>query len=221
MRRVMIVEDQTAIRDLLKGAIESVEGFQVIGFAGDVGEVPDLCRRHQPDVLILDLGLPSGSGFDVVPQVKAVCPRTRIVIFSGNLRPGTIRRALFSGADAFVEKTAPLEEFREALTAAGAGQVYFSRFASEQVRRIVSGDDDGPRRDVRLTERDKSVLRLIADGLGTRQIADSLSLSHHTVGNIRSRLVRKTGLRGVAHLTRYAVQVGLVPEAMDAAAETI
>jgi len=220
-RRIVIAEDQTAIREMMTGAVEALEGYRVIAQAGDLEEAGRLCHRQQPDILVLDLALPSGSGFDLIPGLRAACPRTRVVIFSGHLRPGIIRRALLSGAHGFVEKTASLEEFHCALRAAGSGQVYYSRFASEQLRQLVRGGPGGPHRTVRLTEREKGVLRLIAEGLGSKQISDKLGLSRHTIGNVRARLVRKTGLRGVARLSRYAVQIGIIPDAVEGAADPI
>ncbi len=219
-RRILIVEDQAAIREMMKGAVESMEGYRVIGGAGDIDEAGRLCRQQQPDVLVVDLALPSGSGFELISSVRAACPRTRVVIFSGHLRPGIIRRALLSGAHGFVEKTAALEEFHLALQAAASGQVYFSRFASEQVRQLVRSDSRGPRT-IRITEREKDVLRLIAEGLGSKQISDKLGLSSHTIGNVRARLARKTGLRGVARLARYAVQIGIIPEAVEGVADPV
>jgi DNA-binding NarL/FixJ family response regulator len=220
-RRVVIAEDQTAIREMMTGAVEALEGYRVTAHAGDLDEAGRLCRQHQPDILVLDLALPSGSGFDLMPGLRAACPRTRVVIFSGNLRQGVIRRALLSGAHGFVEKTASLEEFHRALQAAGSGEVYFSRFASEQVRQILRGGPGSARRSVRLTEREKGVLRLIAEGLSSKQISDRLGLSRHTIGNVRARLARKTGLRGVARLARYAVQIGIIPDFVEGAVESI
>jgi DNA-binding NarL/FixJ family response regulator len=221
IRRIVIVEDQTAIREMMKGAVEALEGYRVIAHAGDLEEAGRLCRQQQPDILVLDLALPSGSGFDLIPGLREACPRTRVVIFSGHLRLGIIRRALLSGAHGFVEKTAALEEFHRALRAAGSGQVYFSRFASEQVRQLVRSDAKGAHRTVRLTERERGVLHLIAEGLGSKQISDKLGLSRHTIGNVRARLARKTGLRGVARLSRYAVQIGLIADAVDGAVDPI
>ena len=220
-RRVVIIEDQTAIREMMRGAIDALEGFRATSFAGDFDDAAALCRRQQPDIVVLDLALPHGSGCDLIPILRSASPRARVVIFSGNLRPGTIRRALVSGAHGYVEKTAPLEELHRALMAAAAGQVYFSRFASEVVRRLVRGDAAGASRTVRLTGRDREVLRLVAEGLRSKEISDRLGLSHHTVANIRARLAKKTGLRGVAQLSRYAAQIGVVAEAVEGAAEAI
>lgn len=219
-RRIVIVEDQVAIREMMKGAVESMEGYRVIADAGDLDEAGRVCRQQQPDILVLDLVLPSGSGFELISRIKTVCPRTRVVIFSGNLRPGVIRRALLSGAHGFVEKTAALEEFHRALRAAAADQVYFSRFASEQVRQLVRSDSKAPRT-IRITDREKDVLRLIAEGLGSKEISDKLGLSCHTIGNVRARIARKTGLRGVARLARYAVQIGLISEAVEGVADPV
>ena len=89
------------------------------------------------------------------------------------------------------------------------------------MRQLVRSDAKGAHRTVRLTERERGVLHLIAEGLGSKQISDKLGLSRHTIGNVRARLARKTGLRGVARLSRYAVQIGLIADAVDGAVDPI
>jgi len=218
-RRVVIVEDQTAIVELMKAAIEAAPGYRVIGQAGDIDAARELCSRERPGLVVLDLALPSGSGLSLLGELRAVCPRARVIIFSANLRPGTIRAAMLAGAHGLVEKTAPLRELHEALQAVAEGQVYYSRFASEAIRQIVHGGPRGRNRLVRLTDREKSVLRAVAEGLSGKEISARLGISRHTVAGCRARLSRKSGLRGAARLARLAVQLGLVPDRVEGAAE--
>jgi DNA-binding NarL/FixJ family response regulator len=220
-RRVVIVEDHTAILEMMKAAVEGIPGYKVVGYAQDVAAARELCRREQPALLILDLALPRGNGLTLLPELRTLSPLTRVVIFSGNLRAASIRSALLSGAHGLVEKTASLDEFEQALRAVGAGQVYFSRFASEEIRALVHRRTGGPPPIVRLTEREKSVLRAIAEGLSSKQISTRLGISRHTVANHRTRLARKVRVRGVAQLSRYAVQIGLVDGTVEGAADAV
>src|SRR5580700_1008599 len=118
-RRVVIVEDHTAILEMMKAAVEGIPGYKVVGYAMDVASARELCRREQPALVVLDLALPRGNGLALLPELRAMSPHTRVIIFSGNLRAASIRSALLSGAHGLVEKTAPLEEFEQALRAVG------------------------------------------------------------------------------------------------------
>jgi DNA-binding NarL/FixJ family response regulator len=219
LRRVVIVEDHSALHGMMRAVVESVPGFRVAGYAKDLASARELCRREKPALVILDLGLPQGSGLTLLPELRTLSPLTRVMIFSGNLRAATIRAALLSGAHGLVEKTASLEEFEQALRAIGSGQVYFSRFASEEIRSLVQRRAGGPPPIVRLTEREKAVLRAVAEGLSSKQISSRLGLSPHTVVNHRTRLAKKIRVRGVAQLSRYAVQIGLLGGEVEGAAD--
>jgi len=210
--RVVIIDDHVAIVEMIRQVVEAEPGYQVVGSADEVGAALELCRRKLPDLIVLDLVMPPASGLALLIELRVACPLARIVIFSGNLQAATIQRALSSGAHGLVEKTAPLLEFREALQAVGAGQIYFSRAASEAIRGLVNLKPPRASRGVRLSEREKTVMQAIARGLSSKEISAELGLSIHTVVNHRTRLMKKTGLRGVAQLSRYAAQVGLVGE---------
>jgi len=213
--RIAIVDDHTAIIEMMRGIVESIGGYKVVGVAMNAGDAREVCRRLQPDMIVLDLVLPGVSGFDLLADLRAACPRTRVLIFSGHLKAATMREALTSGAFGLIEKTATLNEFQDALRAVGSGQVYFSRFAGEVIRKIVHRDPGVPGPSAKLTEREKSVLRAIADGLSSKEISARLGISRHTVVNHRTRLMKKTGCRGVALLARYALQIGLVNDTSE------
>jgi DNA-binding NarL/FixJ family response regulator len=211
-RRVAIVDAHTAIVEMIQQVVESFPGYKVIGYARDASAARELCRREQPDVVILDLVPPRSSGLGLVGELRGICPRARVLVFSGHLRPALIRAALLMGAHGLVERTAPLEEFRSALRAVGQGLIYFSRWTSEEIRNIVSRRPARRAPAARLTERERSVLGAIAEGLSSKEISTRLGISVHTVIHHRSRLTRKTELKGIAQLSRYAVQIGLVDE---------
>jgi DNA-binding NarL/FixJ family response regulator len=211
-RRVVLIDDHVSILEMIQQVVDSVPGYQVAGAAAEAGAALDLCRREQPDLIILDLVMPPASGLALLIELRAACELSRIMIYSGNLQAATIQRALSSGAHGLVDKTAPLGEFREAFQAVGAGRVYFSRAASEAVRSLVNLKPPRATRGFRLSEREKTVMQAIARGLSSKEISAELGLSIHTIVNHRTRLMKKTGLRGVAQLSRYAAQVGLVED---------
>jgi DNA-binding NarL/FixJ family response regulator len=215
------VEDHVAIQQMMRAAVELIAGYKVIGYAADLAAARELVRRERPDLIVLDLVLPSGSGLGLLAELRELCPRSRVVVFSGNLRPGTIRAALVSGAHGLVEKTATLDEFHQALRAVGSGQVYYSRYASEAVRKIVDRRRGEPPGIVRLTDREKAVLRAIGEGLSSKEISVRLGISWHTVVHHRTRLAKKTGVRGSARQARYAVQLGLLADSVEGAAEAV
>ena len=213
--RVAIVDDHRAILGMMRGVVESLDGFRVVGQAMDAAQARDVCRREQPDVIVLDLVLPKVSGLSLFEELRAACPRARFLIFSGHLRGALVRDALLGGAHGLVEKSASLEEFQDALRAVGSGQAYFSSASSDVIRRIVNREPGQPVRPARLSDREKAVLRAVAEGMSSKEISERLGISRHTVVNHRARLAKKTGLRGAAQLARYAVQAGLVAEAID------
>ena len=129
--RVVIVDDHVAIVEMIRQVVEATPRYHVVGSADEAVAALALCRREQPDLIILDLVIPPTSGLALLIELRDACAGAKIMIFSGHLQAATIQRALSSGAHGLVEKTAPLGEFREALLAVGAGQVYFSRTASE------------------------------------------------------------------------------------------
>ena len=103
----------------------------------------------------------------------------------------------------------------------GSGQIYFSRFASDAIRKIVDRRPGQSARWTRLTEREKAVVRAIAEGLSSVQISKRMGISHHTVADYRARVSRKTGIKGVAQFARYAVQIGLVADTVEGAADAL
>jgi DNA-binding NarL/FixJ family response regulator len=212
-RRVVLVDDHGAIVEMLKQVVELIPGYRVIGHAAEVGAALELCRREQPDIIVLDIMMPPTSGLALLGELRGACPLARVLIFSGHLPPAAIQRALSWGVHGLVGKMAALDEFRHALQAVGSGQVYFSRAASEEIRNLVNFK---AARVVRLTERERTVLREIANGFSSKEISARLGISIHTVVNHRTRLMKKSGLRGVAQLSRYAAQIGLVNEVVSA-----
>ncbi len=207
--RILLVEDHAAILNMLTSVVTSDPAFTVVGGAVNATEAVRICRKHPVDVLVLDLMLPGVSGLALLMQLHAIQPKMRVLIFSGNLSPTVMRELLRIGVLGAVEKSAPLEMFIHALRAVAKGQTYYGTFAGELIRECLVPEKD---ESDNLTEREKIVLGLMAEGLSSKEIAGQLRLSVHTIINYRTSLMKKTGLHRVAQLSRYAAERGLVGE---------
>ena len=221
MTRVLLIDDHVSIVEMMRGVIESLADFEVAGQAHNARQAVQRCAETKPDIAILDLALGSDAGLNLMTELKAAWPKVRIIIFSGILRAASIKRALSAGAHGLLEKNASLDEFHAALTAVARGDVYFSNFVSETIRSIIQGRAASRPRAVRLTDRDKQILRAIGEGLSSKQISDRMGMSAAAVINHRARLMKKTGVRGMAELVRFAVGHGLASEEVQGAAEVL
>jgi DNA-binding NarL/FixJ family response regulator len=203
-RSVMIVEDQTTIRQLLAVFIANVPGFRVVGEAGSADEALECLARVKPDVLILDWMLHGSTGGDVLQALPAE-DRPHVLVFSADTGVQMVRDAMAAGATGLIEKTASFERFTEALQAVAKGDSYFGSSVARTMRQIVTGMQPAA-----ISSRERAVLRLVAEGHSTRQIAEQLGLSTRTVENHRANISRRTGIRSVAQFTLLAARLGLI-----------
>ena len=205
---VMIVEDQTAIRQMLVAFVGAMPGYRVVGEAGSVEDAVRTAEAKKPRVVVLDWMLLGGVGLDFLRQVRCD-PPPQVLVFSANTTELAVREALAAGARGYIEKTASFAEFTAALKSVAAGGTYIGPAISRAVQRIVSAPERVASR-VELSVRERDVLRFLAEGLSSKEIAERLGLSIRTVENHRASIIRRTGLRSVAQLTLHAVRLGLV-----------
>lgn len=202
-RRALIVEDQTTLRELLVELLSEEAGYEVEASASGA-EARAWLARGRFDLVLLDLVLPDMHGFELLPQLAGT--GTRVLVLTAQARPAVVKDALARGVHAVVTKGAPLRELREAIARVASGGVYYSTETS----RLLHEAAVNPERDEQLTERQREVLRAVASGLSTKEIAARLAISEKTVTNHRARIMERLGLHDVASLTRYAVSLGLV-----------
>ena len=209
--RVVIIDDHTMLNELLSGVVDSLKGFHVVGSAQTEAVALQVCAREQPDLVILDLVLSSTFDLTLLEKIGQLCPRARVIIFSGNLTPGIIQLVLAAGAYSLISKSANLAEFRAALLAVAAGRTYFSPEVSGAIKGLVLNPTaPAVAGRARLTRREETVLCHLAQGLSSKEIAARLGVSVYTVANHRSRLMKKTGLHRAAQLSLFAVRHGLL-----------
>jgi DNA-binding NarL/FixJ family response regulator len=205
---VLIVEDQTAIRNMLATFIAAMPGFTIVGETATVAEALELAKQRRPKVVVLDWMLLGGIGLQFLREVR-VEPPPYVLVFSANKTDIAVREALAAGARGYIEKTASFAEFTQALQAIAAGQTFLGPAIARAVQRIV-GNPDQFEATTELSVRERDVLRHVAEGLSSKEIAEILGLSIRTVENHRANISRRTGLRSVAQLTLHAVRLGLV-----------
>lgn len=209
MKRLLIIEDQTAIRELLVEVLSADKHYQLIGESGDGQKALALCLETKPDLLVLDAKLPGLNGVDLLRRLVKQLPHIRVLVFSGHENPMLVREMLEAGAHGFVEKTAGLSEFKKGLETVANGGTFFGPAVAALLRDVVANPASSSSPDF-LTEREREILQLVAESHSTKEIANKLAISAKTVDNHRTNLMRKLNLHDVASLTRYAFDIGLI-----------
>jgi DNA-binding NarL/FixJ family response regulator len=202
-RRVLIVDDHPVVRQGIKLMIEAEPDLTICGEAQTEQQARKLVRELRPDALLVDLSLSEGDGFNVVRDVHAHFPETRVLVLSMHDEAIYAERLLAEGASGYIMKQAATDQLVTALRTVLRGE----RFISETLKRSLETRrevDGGP--SSRLSARELQVISLIGRGLGTREIADNLSLSVKTVETHRLTIKRKLALDTNAQLVQYAIK---------------
>ena len=207
-KRIVIVEDQTAIREMLAEILRIDPAYKIVGESGDGLQACQLCLNLKPDLLVLDARLPGLGGVDILRRISKQLKHTRVLVFSAYESPALVREMLEAGAHGFVEKTAGLGEFKKGLETISTGGTYFGPGVAALLRNVVANNPTAG--DVALTGREREILKLVAESNSTKEIAQKLTISVKTVDNHRTNLMRKLNLHDVASLTRYALEIGLI-----------
>jgi len=204
--KVIVIEDQTILRDLLCRLLEKIPGVEVIAQTGDGTEGYRLCTELEVDLIITDLLLPHLSGFEILKQLGK---KIKILVFSSATSPPVIQRAIRLGAYSFIHKNSPLSELESAIQRLSAGYCYYCPVAVDIIRGTLSNKIESNEIDL-LTKREREVIQLTAEGYPQKDIAKKLKMSHRTVDSHRFNIMKKLDLHGVAAITRWAVSNGIV-----------
>lgn len=209
--KIVLADDHHLVRAGIRSLLEKMSDVQVVGEAGDGREALELIERFLPDVALLDISMPGLNGIEVAARVTKTNAKTRVIILSMHAEQGYVAQALRAGVAGYLLKDAVAAELRLALTAAGQGKTYLSpAISSKVVEGFLSGDTQGEDPLAILSERQRDVLQLIAEGRSTKEIASDLKLSVKTVEWHRSVLMERLDIHDVAGLVRFAIRVGLV-----------
>lgn len=208
--KVVLADDQRILRDGLR-AVLTAAGVEVVGEAGDGDAAVAEVERSLPDVVVIDVALPKLNGIEATRRLKAKMPGTHVVALSMNSDPRNVMAMLEAGATAYLLKDAAADELLTALGAVSRGETYLSPAIAAGVvdhalhgRSLASCASEKP-----LSVREREVVRLIADGKSSKEIAAVLHIAVSTVDSHRRQIMDKLNLRNIADLTKYAIREGL------------
>jgi len=209
----VIADDHALVREGVRAVLEAEDGFHVVGEAPDGASALRMVQQLRPDVLLLDLTMPSLGGLELLAMVRERVPHTRVIVLSIHDHPEYVAHSIRGGASGYLLKDSDPAELRRAVrTVYGGGSCFF---ATE-----LPGPDPGKegrgtespraRLSATLTLREREVLIQIATGHSNKGIAAALGISVRTVESHRETMMRKLGIRGTASLTKFAIDAGLV-----------
>jgi DNA-binding NarL/FixJ family response regulator len=207
--RVLVVDDHPVWRDGVKADLEASGAVEVVGEAADGGDAIERARDTMPDLVLMDLNLPTVSGADAIRRIVEETPHVKVLVLSASAAEPDVLEAVKVGASGYLLKSATSTELVEAVRRVVAGEPVFSPSLAALVlgefRRISAGTQSEPG----LTARETEVLKLVAKGYTYKEIADQLFLSTKTVQNHVQNILTKLRLRKRYELMRYAIQRGL------------
>lgn len=212
LRRILLADDHALVRAGIRALLESLPGVVVVGETGDGLEAIQHVRRDPPDAILLDITLPGLNGLDVAARIARLDVPTRVLMLSMHASAEYAARALAAGASGYLNKDSAFDELATALDEICAGRRYLCRgIDAERVAQFMRLAGAGESELDGLTPRQRQILQLIVEGLGTRQMAERLFVSVKTVETHRMQLMQRLGIFDVPGLVRFAIRNGLVP----------
>ncbi len=211
--RVLLVDDSELVRRGIKTVLstQSDPPMRVVGEAGNVAEAVTECLRHKPDIVLLDIRLPGGSGFEACRQILQKLPETRIVVLTSYSNDNFVYEAVTSGAQGYLMKEIDPAGLVQALNDVAAGRSILDPDATSRVLRMLRGNgglEPGTELSI-LSNQERRVLALVADGLTNKQVGERLSLSENTVKNYLVNVFEKLQVKRRAHAAAIYVQQGV------------
>ena len=211
--KILIVDDHTIVRQGLRALLEAQEGFIVVGEAENGREAVKKAQELSPDVVIMDIAMPILNGLEATRQIKRVLPDSKVVALTMYNDEEYVFQILKAGASGYLIKETATNELINAINSVRAGNPFFSpqisrkimeSYLKEDEEKKVRGESD------KLTNREKEVLQLIAEGYTNNEIANLMNISVKTVETHRAHIMSKLDIHDVAGLIKYAIRKGLV-----------
>lgn len=215
--RIVLADDHAILRHALATLLDAQPDVEVVAEASDGREAVELAEHLRPDVVIMDVAMPHLNGIEATRQIHAHYPGTKVLILSAYGDAASVGNALAAGACGFIIKRSDIDELVLALRLISTGNTYVSRELAERmdIGEVTYAARHQAADSLALTEREREVLQLIAEGHTLRAIAEKLVLSPKTLEGHNSRIMSKVGARNRADLVRYAIGAGLVrPETL-------
>lgn len=209
--RLLIVDDHRIFREALRGMLEASPDLEVVGEAGDGAQALRLVDELAPDIVCMDIGMADVNGIETTRRIIVAHPSVRVIALSTYVDRVYVNDMMNAGAVAYVAKSARGKELLDAIAAVARGQHYVCPTISRSISRSEPLTQRGSARGL-LGPREREVLRLVAQGLSSPQIAARLDIATGTVDVHRRNLMRKLDLHNAAELTRYALTTGLLAD---------
>ena len=212
-QRIVIAEDYTILREGLRSLLSSHTEFEIVGEAENGQEAIQSVNRYKPDLALMDLSMPKMNGMEAIKEIKKRSPETKVLVLTVHNTEEYIYAALQAGADGYVLKESTHAELEMAIRSVLDGKRYVSPAISQ---RLIEGYLEGRKRAKplsaweTLTQREREILKLIAEGYKNKEIAEYLCISFKTVEKHRANLMKKLDLHNVQTLTALALEKGLI-----------
>ena len=207
---IALADDHVLLRDGIKRIIEESPDLRVVAEASDGLELLRVLKQHDVDMVLLDISMPGLRGIEAVREVKISFPSIKGLILTMHKKKEYIRHAFSAGADGYLLKEATGDELFDAISTIRNGENYVSNaFSKELIIELLQLYRTGGKLETEvLTTREREVLKLIAEGKSSKEIADLLFISIYTVNNHRAKIIKKLGMKKTADLVRYAIRKG-------------
>ena len=209
--KIILADDHQIMREGLRALLEKQPGMEVIAEAENGRTTVDLVHELKPDVVVIDISMPDLNGIDATRQIINAVPTIKVIALSMHSDRKFVREMLSAGASGYMLKDSAFEELGTALSVVTNNQTYLSpKIANTVIRDYLGKIDTGDSKTTpSLTNREREVLQLLAEGRTTKEIAEKLCVSIKTIETHRKQIMEKVGLSSVAELTKYAIREGL------------
>ena len=210
MKTVVLADDHPALREGLKRVLEDTGEFSVVAVSENATSLVELAEDRKPDLVMMDLRISGTCAFDTIGKIRASVAQAAVLVFSSWDDAKHVRRALKAGAVGYLLKNGALDEIVRAIRLTADGQSYISPQLSEHVVQAILQEDETESALAGLTAREREVLRLVAEGYSSRQIAEALGVSPKTIETHRARMMSKLGIHKSSKLVRFAIEAGVL-----------
>jgi DNA-binding NarL/FixJ family response regulator len=212
MIRLLLADDHVLVRQGIRSLLQMEPDFQVAGEVADGRSAVEYCQTYQPDVVLMDLGMPGMSGLQATRRIRELQLATQVLMVTVYNQEEYVLHALGAGARGYVLKETGFEELRKAVFAVHAGRLFLGTGLSPELLRDYQQRTAPALPIERLSPRQCEILQLLAEGRAVKEIAFELGLSAKTVETHRAELMRRLNIRDLAGLVRFAIRSGLSPE---------
>jgi len=214
LTRVLVADDHETIRNGLRYIVNSTDGFEICGEASDGREAVDFATSLQPDIVVLDMGMPGLNGLDAARQIKKHCPNTEILAFTGIEEEKLIHQMFEVGARGYLLKTDTRDTIQAALKALAQHKSYFTtRIGEVLFARFLHGKENVGQSEAepgRLTPREREIVQLLAEGKSNKEVSAMLGISMKTAETHRATIMKKLSMDSLASLVRYAIRNNII-----------